>query len=163
MKTILTVLSIVLISNAWTQELPRKSARATVEQRVGLTDISINYSRPNANGRVIFGDLVPYNEVWRLGANQPTNITLTYPIQINNQKLDTGTYAIFAIPMKNQWKIVFNTNYKQWGSNSYDDKNNVLEYTTAVNINEHTESFTISFESVNVSSAIIAFEWDQKD
>ena len=161
MKTILTILSVALTALVFAQQLPRKSARATVEQKVGLTDISINYSRPNVNNRVVFGDLVPYNEVWRLGANQPTKITLSYPIQINNQTLDTGTYAIFAIPMANQWTFVFNSDHKQWGASDYDPKKNVLEYTTAINSSEHTESFTIGFEAVNETSAILAFEWGQ--
>lgn len=159
MKTLLTILSIALITNVWSQNLPQKSPRATVEQLVGLTNVSINYSRPSVIGRAIFGELVPFGKVWRLGANQPTKITLSYPIEINNQKLDSGSYAIYAIPSVNQWKVVFNTNYKQWGSNDYDPEKNVLEYTTAVNGNEHTESFTISFESVNETSANLVFEW----
>jgi tetratricopeptide (TPR) repeat protein len=159
MKTILTLLSLALISNVWSQDLPQKSSNATVEQKVGLTEISINYSRPNVNGRVIFGELVPFGEVWRLGANQPTKITLSYPISINNQDLDTGTYAIYAIPEANQWNVVFNSDHKQWGSSSYDPEKNVLEYSTAVSVSEYTESFTISFESVNETSANLVFEW----
>jgi len=161
MKTLLTILSIALITNSWAQQRPDKSGKATVEQRVGLTDLSIVYSRPNVNNRVIFGELVPYNEVWRLGANQPTTMTLSYPITINNQVLDSGTYAVFAMPSANQWTVVFNQDHEQWGSNKYDPKKNVLEYTTAVNANSHTESFTIAFEAVNETSAIMTFAWDK--
>ena len=161
MKTFFTILSIVLVANCWAQQRPDKSGRATVEQRVGLTDISIVYSRPNVNNRVIFGELVPYNEVWRLGANQPTTLTLSYPIQINNQVLDSGTYAIFALPSSNQWTVVFNTDYEQWGSRKYDSAKNVLEYTTAVNTISHIESFTIGFEAVNETSAIMTLAWDK--
>lgn len=160
MKILLTLLSIGLITNIWSQDLPKKSPHAAVEQTIGLTNVSINYSRPSVNGRVVFGELVPFGEVWRLGANESTKITLSFPITISNQKLDAGSYAIYAIPSANQWNIVFNTDYKQWGSNDYDTNKNVLEYSTAVNTNEHTESFTISFEAVNETSANIVFEWE---
>lgn len=113
MKTLLTILSIALIANSWAQQCTGKSGKATVEQRVGLTDLSIVYSRPNVNNRVIFGELVPYNEVWRLGANQPTTMTLFDPITINNQVLDSGIYAIFAMLSANQWTVVFNQDHEQ--------------------------------------------------
>lgn len=161
MKQILILAAITIGFQAFSQELPRKSAKAEIEQVVGLNSIEIAYSRPSVNDRIIFGELVPYGEVWRLGANQSTKIEIEYPIFINGQKLDTGTYAIYAIPTKNQWNVVFNTDHKQWGSNDYDPKKNVLEYTAAVSANQHTESFTISFESVNETSAILSFAWAQ--
>jgi tetratricopeptide (TPR) repeat protein len=159
MKYLALILGLLCISQSWSQQLPRKSSFSEVTQRVGLNDITIAYSRPNVNNRVIFGELVPYGEVWRLGANQPTKIRIKEAIVINGQTLDTGYYAMFAVPEKNFWTVVFNTDTEQWGSNSYDEKKNVLSYQAAVNSNEHIESFSISFESVNESSAVIAMEW----
>jgi len=160
MKQIFLLTVLFIGFQTYAQQLPRKSAKAEVGQVIGLTNIEIEYSRPNVNDRVIFGELVPYDEVWRLGANEPTKIRIDYPIYINFQKLDTGTYAIFAYPLENQWTVMFNTDHKQWGANDFHPDKNVLEYAAAVNISDHTESFTIGFESVKETSAILVFEWD---
>jgi len=159
MKYLALILGLLCVNQSWSQQLPRKSSFSEITQRVGLNDITIAFSRPNVNNRVIFGDLVPYGEVWRLGANQPTKIRIQEAIAINGQKLDTGYYAMFAVPEKNYWTVVFNTDTEQWGSNAYDETKNVLSYQAAVNSNGHVESFSISFESVDESSAVIAMEW----
>lgn len=159
MKTSLLLAIVLIAGSAFSQVLPKKSTKSKIEQMVGLNEISVEYSRPNANGRVIFGDLVPYGEVWRLGANEPTKIDIKYPISINSQKLDTGSYAVFAIPKKNSWTIVFNTDTEQWGAMEYDSEKNVLEYSAAVNSCEHEETFTVAFENVEESSAVLAMRW----
>ena len=159
MKTALIAIAVMAFTTVYAQNLPKKSAKTEIEQMIGLTEIEIEYSRPNVNSRTIFGDLVPYGKVWRLGANQATTIELDFPININGQELDTGKYAIFAIPQKNYWTIVFNTDAEQWGSNGYDESKNVLEYVAPVTACEHTESFTITFDNVNEYGAVISISW----
>jgi tetratricopeptide (TPR) repeat protein len=159
MKTAFILVFVLLASSAFSQVLPKKSPKSEIEQLVGLNEIELVYSRPNANGRTLFGDLVPYGKVWRLGANEPTIIDLKYPIMINNQTIDSGSYAVFAIPYKSYWKVVFNTDTEQWGSSDYDEAKNVVEYTAAVSSCNHVESFTLSFEDVDEASAILAIRW----
>lgn len=154
-----TLLAIFTATFGFSQAMPKQSPAATVSQTVGLNELSISYSRPSANGRVIFGDVVPFNEVWRLGANACTKLTFSRQITINNQTLEAGTYAVFAIPTKNQWKIAFNTNTEQWGSGDYDPAKNVLEYTTPVAQGAHTETMSIGFEAILESSANIVIRW----
>jgi hypothetical protein len=159
MKGIKLLLALFISYSASAQDLPKKSAKSEIEQMVGLTEIEIEYSRPNANNRVIFGELVPYGEVWRLGANEPTTISIDFPIEINGQVLDTGKYAVFAIPEKNYWKMVFNTDTEQWGAGNYDPKKNVIEYNAAATSSSFNESFTISFDNVNEYGAVLSFQW----
>lgn len=160
MKTILLIAALSLSTNiGFTQELPKKSAKSEIEQKVGLTEVEIEYSRPNVNGRTIFGDLVPFGEVWRLGANEPTTISIDFPISINGQVIDTGEYAMFAIPEKNYWNVVLNTDTKQWGAGNYDPTKNIFEYQAAVSSCQFTETFTISFDNVNEYGAILSMKW----
>ena len=91
--------------------LPRQSQHAQVTQRIGITDITINYHRPLANGRQIWGKVVPYGQVWRAGANENTTITFSDPVTIEGQALDKGTYGLHMIPGENQWTVVFSKRF----------------------------------------------------
>src|SRR5215471_4805749 len=97
-------------------DLPRQSQHAVVMQRIGITDITINYHRPLANDRQLWGKIVPYGRVWRAGANENTTITFTDPITIENQSLARGTYGLHMIPGTNEWTVIFSTNSTSWGS-----------------------------------------------
>ena len=97
-------------------DLPRPSPKATVSQTVGLTDITITYCRPGVKGRVIWGGLVPYDQVWRTGANEATTITFSDEVTIEGTKLPAGTYGLFTIPGKDEWTVIFNKGAKQWGA-----------------------------------------------
>lgn len=160
MKHLLFTLIAISTTFAFGQELPKVSQITTVNQTVGLNEISITYSRPNVNGRVIFGDLVPYNEVWRLGANECTKFTCSNDIMIGGITLPAGTYGIFAIPTKNQWEIVFNSDSEQWGSYDFDPAKNVLTYIAATTQATHAESMSIGFENLQESSGTIVIRWD---
>ena len=160
MKNILTLCALLLTAITFGQDLPRASSSVKITQEVGLNSITLDYSRPNVNGRTIFGDLLNYGEVWRLGANECTKITLEYPITIGGQKLKKGTYSMYALLEKNQWTVVFNTDSEQWGSNDYDASKNVLEYSVSVGSSDHTESFYIGLEQIMESSANIVIRWD---
>jgi len=167
MKTIYALFVLTIAVNfSFGQELPKLSPLSKSEHVVGLNKISLQYSRPSVRGRVIFGDLVPYNEVWRLGANDPTRIICSQEMifETNGQKqiLAADTFAIFAFPAADgNWKIVFNTNYQQWGSGSYDStKNHVTLWIKAVQNNPHTETLLIDINDVTTSSASIIIAWD---
>src|SRR6516225_5654533 len=107
-------------------KLPRQSQRATVSQRIGVTDITITYHRPLANGRQVWGKLVPYGQVWRAGANENTTITFTDPVQIEGQALDKGTYGLHMIPGENEWTVIFSKDAHDWGSFSYKQDDDAL-------------------------------------
>ena len=102
------------------------SPSASVKQRVGLTDFEIVYSRPGAKDRKIFGELVPFNEMWRTGANKATAISISDDVKVAGSNLKAGTYAIFTIPGESQWEIVFNKNTEQWGTYDHKAEEDVL-------------------------------------
>ena len=107
-------------------DLPRQSQHALLTQRIGLTDITINYHRPLANGRQIWGKVVPYGQVWRAGANENTTIAFSDPVTIEGQPLDKGTYGLHMIPGENQWTAIFSKNSTSWGSFTYKQDEDAL-------------------------------------
>jgi len=141
------------------QELPQPSPVAKVEQRIGLTDISIEYSRPSRKGRVIWGELVPYNEVWRVGANKNTLITFSTDVKIEGKDLPAGTYSFFAIPTATTWTIIFNSTTDGWGTGNYDRVNNVLEITTTPIKCPKQESMRFSFEKLQETTGNLVLTW----
>jgi len=142
------------------QELPQPSPTSTVDQRIGLTDFSITYSRPAARGRTIFGDLVPYNEVWRTGANACVKFSASTDFTINGlPTVNAGEYALFTIPGEDEWTIILSTQTNLWGNSGYTSDNDVLRFTTPVTTGDFDESFTISFKSVSTTGSKLVLEW----
>jgi tetratricopeptide (TPR) repeat protein len=152
-----------LMSSALTaQELPKPSPLGKTEQKVGLTDVSVEYSRPSVKGRTIFGDLVPYNTLWRLGANACTKFTTSTDMKVAGKALPAGTYALFATPMEDgTWQIDFNSNTKQSGTGDYDAKLNVVSVKVKATDNSFNETFTIGFNNVTANSAHLSIEWEK--
>ena len=109
----LAALAFTLPANA--QELPQPSPTSTVDQRIGLTDFSITYSRPAARDRAIFGDLVPYNEVWRTGANACVILSASTDFTMNGNAVSAGEYALFTIPGETEWTVILSTQTDLWG------------------------------------------------
>jgi tetratricopeptide (TPR) repeat protein len=142
-------------------ELPRVSQKASVTQTIGLTDIIITYSRPNVKGRVIWSDLVPYNQVWRTGADEATTISFGENVQINDYKLPAGKYALFTIPAKDEWTIIINYVSKQWGAFNYDSTKDALRFKIKQIENRFVESLTIYFSDVTTSSAKVNITWEK--
>jgi hypothetical protein len=140
-------------------ELPRVSQRAVVTQRIGLTDITITYHRPQANGREVFGDLVWYDRLWRAGANDTTTIEFTHPVKFEGQELPAGRYGLFIVPRKTEWTIIFSKNSTSWGHFSYDPKEDALR--VRVKPLESTSRDTLAYEFTDLGpeSATIAVEW----
>ena len=140
-------------------KLPRLSQHQVVMQTVGLTDIKIDYSRPAVKGRVIWGALVPYDQVWRTGANEATQITFSGDVTINGQSLPGGTYSLHTVPGRDSWIIAFNKVAQQWGSFSYDQAQDALRVTAKPQKAPFSELFTIGFPDVGSDSATIALCW----
>lgn len=142
--------------------LPDSSPAATIKQRVGVTDIEINYSRPALRGRSAFGGLAPFGSVWRTGANSATRITVSTDIKVQGAALAAGTYEIFSIPGKDEWTIIFQKPAKQWGSYKYDQANDVLRVTAKPGaLSNPIESFTIGLGDLRDDSATLALSWEK--
>ncbi|MBZ5588833.1 MAG: DUF2911 domain-containing protein [Acidobacteriia bacterium] len=142
-------------------DLPRPSPKATVSQTVGLTDITITYCRPGVKGRVIWGGLVPYDQVWRTGANEATTITFSDEVTIEGTKLPAGTYGLFTIPGKDEWTVIFNKGAKQWGAYEYKQTEDVLRIKLTPHPDEFRELLTFWFPAVSTDSATVAICWEK--
>ncbi len=148
-------------SSAADLKLPRPSQKAQVMQTVGLTDVTINYSRPGVKGRTIWGDLVPYDKVWRTGANEATVITFSTDVKVNGQPLPAGTYSFHTIPTKSEWTVIFNKKADQWGSYSYDEKEDALRVKVKAQPHEFTEWMEFSLPDIAVDKATVALDWEK--
>jgi tetratricopeptide (TPR) repeat protein len=158
-KWIVGALALSLSWSASAQELPQPSPTATVDQRIGLTDFSISYSRPATRGRAIFGDLVPFNEVWRTGANACVKFNASTDFTLNGEAVPVGEYALFTIPGEKEWTIILSTQTDLWGSTGYSQDNDVVRVTAPAANGDFDESFTIGFKSLNPSGGELVLEW----
>ena len=146
---LIILISIISFQQIIAQEAvkPRLSPLEIVTVKYESTYIKVTYGRPHKKGRNIFGELVPYAKVWRTGANEATEITLTKDVIINRKKLKAGTYTIFTIPNEDTWKIIFNSDLGQWGSYNYNADKNVLVIDAKVEKTDVVyEPFTIEFQ-----------------
>lgn len=141
-------------------EAPQPSPLATVTQRVGITDVSITYSRPGVKGRTIWGELVPYDQVWRTGANAATRIELSHDVKVNGNELKAGTYSIHTIPTTGDWTVIFNAVAATSGY-SYDEKSDVVRFTVTPKPHEFHERMTFAFPLVDDNSATVALVWEK--
>src|SRR5437763_12280814 len=139
--------------------LPRASQHALVTQRVGITDISINYSRPLVNNRQVWGKLVPYGQVWRAGANENTTLTFTDPVMIEGQPLDKGTYGLHMIPGENQWTVILSKMSTAWGSFTYKQDEDALRVTVKPQTAEFHDALTYDFDDVKPDTTVVTLRW----
>jgi tetratricopeptide (TPR) repeat protein len=140
---------------------PMISQKASVSQTIGLTDITINYHGPKVNGRVVWGKLVPYNEVWRGGANENTTISFTDPVKIEGKEIPAGTYGLHFIPTQTEWTVIFNKNYWSWGSFHYDQKDDQLRVTVKPVSSEYQEWLSYSFDNPTENSVDAVLRWEK--
>ena len=142
-------------------EFPAASPAATIKQRVGLTDVEINYSQPGVKGRKIFGGLAPYGEVWRTGANAATRLTFSTPVKLNGTAIPAGSYELFTIPQKDEWTVIIHKPMSQWGAYKYDSKNDVARIMVKpVTLPEVVETLSILLTGLRDDSAILSISWD---
>lgn len=141
--------------------LPRVSPNAKVSQTIGLTDFVLTYSRPGVKGRVIWGELVPYDKPWRTGANEATTFTTSDEVTIESQKLPAGTYSFFTIPTKDQWTVVFSKQKDLWGAFAYKPEEDALRVTVKPHVVEHQEWMRIGFENLAPNSGDLVVRWEK--
>ena len=144
-------------------ETPQPSPFAKMEQVVGLTDVSVEYSRPAMRGRTIFGDLVPYDKLWRTGANANTKITFSDDVSVGNTALKAGTYAIFTKPGMESWEVIFYSDANNWGTpQNWDESKVAAKVTAPVNkMDFDVQSFTIMLGNLTSNSAELGFIWEK--
>jgi hypothetical protein len=144
-------------------EFPAASPACTLKQRVGLTDITVVYSRPGVKGRPIFGGIVPYGIVWRTGANQATKISFSTPVKLEGHDIPAGTYALFTIPGEQEWTIIINKNANQWGAFQYNTNDDLVRFqVTPVTLRDTSiETFAIEFNRIRDESALLELVWDK--
>lgn len=157
----LFIATITLTTNAQIKT-PASSPSSKLEQTVGLTDVTVEYSRPGIKGRKIFGDLVPFDKLWRTGANANTKVTFSGDVSINGKELKKGTYAVYAKPGKKSWEVIFYTETTNWGIPQKWDASKVALSTTAKveKAPKKVETFTISIDDIANSSAVLSFSWE---
>jgi hypothetical protein len=142
-------------------ELPRSSQRAVLTQRIGLTDVTITYHRPQTKGRKIFGNLVSYDGVWRAGANDNTVIEFTHPVTVEGKPLAAGRYGLHMIPGQQDWTVIFSTNSTSWGSFSYTAKEDALRVTVKPREIPLRETLRYEFDDLQQESALVTMEWER--
>ena len=142
-------------------DLPRDSQHSVVTQRIGITDITINYSRPLVKGRPIWGKLVPYDQVWRAGANENTIVSFTDPVTIEGQPLAKGVYGLHLLPGENQWIVIFSKVHAAWGSFTYNQQDDALRVTVKPQSSEMREALTYDFDDVKADSAVVTLRWEK--
>ena len=162
-KALLTGMILLAAGAAYGQQMrtPRPSPKATLTQTVGLTDITLNYSRPGVKGRAIWGALVPYDKVWRTGANEATTITFSDDVWINGNKLTKGTYSLHTTPGANQWTIHFNSVADQWGSYSYDPAKDALKVQVTPEAAPHFEWMGFEIPEMTTDTAKVVLRWEK--
>jgi tetratricopeptide (TPR) repeat protein len=141
--------------------LPRQSQHALMTQRIGLTDITINYHRPLANGRQIWGKVVPYGQVWRAGANENTTIAFSDPVTIEGQALDKGTYGLHMIPGENEWTVIFSKNSTSWGSFAYKEDEDALRVKVKPQAADAHDALAYDFDDVKPNATVVTMRWDK--
>ena len=161
-KTLLITIALLIATatTAQTLRLPRPSPNSTLTQTVGITDITIKYSRPGVKGRQIWGGLVPYDQVWRTGANEATTITFSDDVLVNGQKLAKGTYALFTVPGRDQWQIVFNKQGEQWGAFNYDKTQDAARLTVTPEKGEYREWLEFEIPEMTTDTAKVVIRWE---
>lgn len=158
------LISFVMISNqsiAQDNNKVRISPKAAVIQTVGFTDVKIDYSRPGVKGRVIWGGLVPYNKVWRAGADEATKITFANDVKINGKTLKAGSYSFFAIPTINKWTLIFNYVAEQWGAFEYNESEDALRIEVTPEAGKMQEWLAYTITKTSGNSAVVKLEWEK--
>jgi tetratricopeptide (TPR) repeat protein len=167
MKSTLLFLTLLMSSTQvlFSQALktPTPSPMQTLKQGFALTDISIEYYRPSAKGRTVFGDVVPFGKIWRTGANGATKMTFGENVKIQGKDVPAGTYAIYTIPNKDNWEVLIYKDLKLGGNvNDYKQENELIRFTVpVVNMQDHVETFTVNVANIQASSCAIELTWEK--
>ncbi len=142
--------------------MPAPSPTQTIKQGFGIGSVELTYSRPSAKGRKIFGDLVPYNKIWRTGANAATKLVLTEPLEIGGKKIDTGSYVLYTVPGVDSWEVILNKGLTNWGIDGYKESEDVARFkTVSMKSKDMVETFTMNFTNIGPESCSLDIMWDK--
>ena len=139
----------------------RVSPKAAVIQTVGFTEVKIDYNRPGVKERIIWGGLVPYNKVWRAGANEATKFTFSTDVQINDKTLKAGSYSFFIIPSTDKWTVIFNKVADQWGAFEYNEAEDVLRFDVTPEEGSMQEWLAYMITKTSINSTVVKLEWEK--
>ena len=163
MKYSLIAAAVLSSAALWAQDLPQMSPKTTFEQRIGLTDAKLTYSRPSARGRDIFSEIVPPGEHWRLGANTKTLLTLSSEVNFTSGALPAGTYSLSLFPNEGDWVLVINKDLEGWGIYEYNEKNDALRVSAPMEVGTmKTESLLLAWDNVQSNSADLIVSWGDR-
>ncbi|HNP53364.1 MAG TPA: DUF2911 domain-containing protein [Ferruginibacter sp.] len=162
-KILFLLLSVSALYTASAQvKMPAPSPTQSLKQDFGMSSIEIKYSRPAMKGRKIFGDLVPYNKLWRTGANGATIIRFNDPVEIGGKKVDTGSYALYTIPNTDSWTIILNKGTGNWGVDGYKESEDVARFNALVEkVKPKVENFTIQVANIQPESCDLQLTWEK--
>lgn len=142
-------------------KMPAPSPTQTIKQDFALGTIEVKYSRPAAKGRKVFGDLVPYNKLWRTGANAATLIKFTDAVEVQGKKVDTGTYVLYTIPGNDTWEVILNKGLNNWGIDGYKESEDVLRFKVKPSTNKNkVENFTMQFSDIKPETCNLDIAWE---
>ena len=142
-------------------DLPDQSQRVAISQKIGITNITINYHRPLEKNRKIWDGLVPYGKVWRAGANENTTITFSDAVMIESKPLEKGTYGLHMIPNAEEWTVIFSKNSTSWGAFTYDQAEVALRVTVKPKTADMHDALTYDFDQLQPDSAVVELEWEK--
>jgi len=164
LSAVILLVTVAFNANAQTPRIPEASSTQTIIQDFGLGKITITYSRPNVKGRLIFGGINPYGQVWRTGANAATTINFSENVIMEGNKVPAGTYSLFTIPDKDEWTVILNKVVKQWGAYSYKQSEDFLRFKVKpISLAEKRETFTIQFANATTQSNDLHLVWDHTE
>jgi hypothetical protein len=156
------VLALAAVPAAAQQErMPQVSPLATVTQRVGISDVTITYSRPGVKGRKVWGELVPHGKTWRTGANAATTITFGEDVLVQGKALAAGTYALFTVPGEKEWTLVFSKNAKQWGEYNHKESDEALRVSATPRPGRDEEWMSFRFDDLTNTKATVVLAWEK--
>lgn len=158
---IAVIISATDIAPAQQIQVPRLSPKAVVTQTIGISDVTITYSRPGVKGRTIWGGLVPYDTLWRTGANEATTIAFGDTIRIQGNPVPPGSYSIATIPGRTTWTVIFNKGKDLWGTMGYKQEDDVLRITVTPEPAVHEERMSFQFTDVTDNSSSVVLRWEK--
>ena len=158
----LLLLLVAWQANAQYAELPRLSPKGSVSYTIGLTKVTVEYSAPAVKNRVIWGEVVPYNEIWRGGANEATTVEFSTDVNLEGQTVRAGKYALFFIPGETEWTVILNKKADQWGATAYDENEDEVRLTIEPKMNEGMqERLTYTIHDLKMDMGYIKLSWEK--
>lgn len=154
------ILATASIGNAQITK-PSLSPKIITQQQVGLANFTLEYGQPNKQGRTIFGGLIPYNKLWRTGANSSTKITIDTDVTFARSPIPAGTYGLYSIPSEKEWTIILSKNSKRWGAGGYDQSEDLVRFKVpSIQLEDTLETFSIHFENFNTNGGDLIIAWE---